>query len=108
MPAAAPLAPAFGLAFADLYDPAGLERLDGAFIPWLAVAEASLRGRFGAARAEPTPMSYKDEADLLIAVAPHLDRFIARLFAIEDEWQELVEGHHRLAPLFRAERKFVP
>ncbi len=40
-------------------------------------------------------------------MAPHLDRFVARLFAIEEEWQELVEGHHRLAPLFRVKRKFV-
>ena len=107
MPAAAPLAPAFGLTFEDFYDPAGLERLDGEFIRWLEDADPDLQGRFVAARADPSAMSYKDEADLLIAVAPHLDRFIARLFAIEDEWQDLVEGHHRLAPLFRVKRKFV-
>src|SRR6185369_7306018 len=58
-------------------------------------------------RGEPDALPYKEEADLLIAVAPHLDAFIARLFGIEDEWVELVESHHRLAPLFRVKRKFV-
>ncbi len=67
----------------------------------------SSAGRWLAARADPAALEYKAEAELLIAVAPHLDRFVARLFAIEEEWQELVEGHHRLAPLFRVKRKFV-
>jgi hypothetical protein len=42
-----------------------------------------------------------------MAVAPHLDRFVAKLFRIEEEWQDLVDGHHALAPLFRVKRKFV-
>ena len=108
MPASpASLSLAFGLAFEDLYDPAGLERLDGEFTRALSEADAGLQGRFAAARANPGALAYKEEADLLIAVAPHLDRFIAKLFAIEDEWQDLVESHHRLAPLFRVKRKFV-
>jgi len=108
MPASpASLSLAFGLAFEDLYDPAGLARLDGEFVRALAGADAGLAARFAAARANPGALAYKDEADLLIAVAPHLDRFMAKLFGIEDEWQDLVEGHHRLAPLFRVKRKFV-
>ncbi len=108
MPASPPsLSLAFGLAFEDLYDPAGLERLDGEFVSALAEADAGLAARLAAARANPAALAYKEEADLLIAVAPHLDRFVARLFGIEEEWQDLVEGHHRLAPLFRVKRKFV-
>ena len=108
MSATAPaLSLAFGLAFEDLHDVSGLERLDGEFLRWLAAADGALHARFTAARADPPSLAYKDEADLLIAVAPHFDRFIAHLFAIEDEWQDLVEGHHRLAPLFRVKRKFV-
>jgi len=105
--ASAGLAPAFGFSFEDLHDPAALARLDGEFGRWLAAADDALQGRYAAARAQPASLAYKEEADLLIAVAPHLDRFIARLFGIEEEWQELVEGHHRLAPLFRVKRKFV-
>ncbi len=96
---------AFGLAFADLYSRDGLVRLDSAFLDALREADAALTGRFAEARS--TALPYKEEADLLIAVAPHLDRFVAKLFGIEEEWEELVEGHHRLAPLFRVKRKFV-
>ena len=108
MPAAhPPLALAFGLAFEDLYSRSGLERLDAEFMAALAAADCALRDRFEAARADPAKLATRDEAELLIAIAPHLDRFIAKLFAIEDEWQDLVESHHRLAPLFRVKRKFV-
>ena len=103
-----PLPPlAFGLAFADLYAREGLVRLDAAFLKWLADAEPALQERFAAARGRPAALEYKAEAELLIEVAPHLDRFVAKLFGIEDEWQELAESHHRLAPLFRVKRKFV-
>jgi NADPH-dependent glutamate synthase beta subunit-like oxidoreductase/NAD(P)H-flavin reductase len=108
MPAASlALTLAFGLAFEDLYDFAGLRRVDDEFRKWLEAADAALAAKFTAARSDPSALSHKQEADLLIAVAPHLDRFVAKLFAIEDEWQDLVESHHRLAPLFRVKRKFV-
>ena len=97
----------FGLAFEDLYDPAGLARVDREFAQWLRAEDAPLHARWEAARAQPGALAYKEEAELLIAVAPHLDRFVARLFGIEEAWMELVEGHHRLAPLFRVKRKFV-
>ncbi|HUL97644.1 MAG TPA: FAD-dependent oxidoreductase [Usitatibacter sp.] len=97
---------AFGLSFEDLYASSGLERVDAAFMRELEGADAALQGRFAQARKELS-LPVKDEAELLIAVAPHLDRFVAKLFGIEEEWQELVESHHRLAPLFRVKRKFV-
>jgi NADPH-dependent glutamate synthase beta subunit-like oxidoreductase/NAD(P)H-flavin reductase len=97
---------AFDLQFQDLYQRQGLERIDGHFLEELKAADAALCERLVAARADPS-LPYKDEAELLLAVAPHLDRFVARLFDIEEAWQELVESHHRLAPLFRVKRKFV-
>ncbi|HET7402703.1 MAG TPA: pyridine nucleotide-disulfide oxidoreductase [Usitatibacter sp.] len=107
MPAPSQLALAFGLAFEDLYRRDGLARIDAAFLDALRAADAALHDRLAGARAAPEALPYKEEAELLIAVAPHLDAFVARLFGIEDEWQELVESHHRLAPLFRVKRKFV-
>jgi NADPH-dependent glutamate synthase beta subunit-like oxidoreductase/NAD(P)H-flavin reductase len=104
---AASLTLAFGFAFEDLYDFAGLGRVDAEFLRVLAAADAALASRLESARADPSAPSYKDEADLLMAIAPHVDRFVAKLFAIEDEWRGLFEGHHALAPLFRAKRKFV-
>ncbi len=98
---------AFDFAFDDLYDREGLERLDARFRQSLAEADAALAGRYAAAREAPATLSYKEEAELLLAVAPHLDRFVAELFDIEADWDALVSGHRRLAPLFRVKRKFV-
>src|SRR5690242_18821973 len=106
-PAAPRLKLAFGLRFEDLYAPAGLERIDRAFASALAEADAALAERFAAARRDSSALPYKEEAELLIAAGPHVDRFFAQLFAIEEEWQDLVESHHELAPLFRVKRKFV-
>ena len=101
------LALAHGLAFEDLYRRAGLERIDAEFDAFLAAADAALHARYGAARRDPASLEYKAEAELLIAVAPHFDRFVANLFGIEEEWQRLVRSHHDLEPLFRVKRKFV-
>ncbi|HEX5128433.1 MAG TPA: pyridine nucleotide-disulfide oxidoreductase, partial [Usitatibacter sp.] len=107
-PASQPtLSLAHGLAFEDLYRRPGLERIDRAFDAFLAAAEAPLHARYVAARSAPDALEYKAEAELLIAVAPHFDRFVAGLFGIEDEWRRLVRSHHDLEPLFRVKRKFV-
>ncbi|HET7730214.1 MAG TPA: FAD-dependent oxidoreductase [Usitatibacter sp.] len=106
-PSAAPLHLAFGLAFEDLYDRPGLLRLDAEFIAALREADAALAERLLAARAAPHALAYKEEADLLMAVSPLVDRFIAKLFGIEEAWEDLHESHHALAPLFRVKRKFV-
>ncbi len=98
---------AHGLAFADLYRPAGLARLDGLFMDAHGAAEAELKVRLDAARADPESLGPKAEAELLIAIAPHLDRFVIDLFGIETEMATLVARHHALAPLYRCKRLFV-
>src|SRR4051812_40489397 len=107
MSASPALALGSGLAFEDLYRREGLQRIDHAFYGHLRESDAQLHQRYDDARKRHADLPYKEEADLLIAVGPHLDRFIATLFGIEEEWAELVESHHRLAPLFRVKRKFV-
>ncbi|TAN54790.1 MAG: pyridine nucleotide-disulfide oxidoreductase, partial [Betaproteobacteria bacterium] len=97
----------FGLDFKDLYDHAGLARLDAAFIAFLAEAEAPLAERLAAARAAPDALAAKTESDLLIDLSPHLDDFLARLFAIETEVQALAARHHNFAPLYSVKRLFV-
>ena len=72
-----------GLTFPDLYVRAGLMQLDAAFLRALAAADEALCGQLGAARADAAAISAKDESALLIALAPHLEDFIAELFGIE-------------------------
>ncbi len=97
--------PAFGIAFADLYEREGLARVDEAFLAFLGEADAPLRDRLLAARAQPP--AAKEESELLIAAAPHLEDFLARLFGIESEAAALAARHNELAPLYSVKRLFV-
>src|SRR5947209_13026632 len=72
----------FGLRFADLYDRDGLVRLDAAFVHFLKAAEAGLHDRLLAARAAPEQLTGKGHSDLIVALAPELEDFIAELFSI--------------------------
>ena len=95
----------FGIRFNDLYEREGLERIDAAFLGFLGQGDAALRDRLVAARANP-PVT-KEESDLLIAAAPHVEDFIAQLFGIEAEARALAAKHHELAPLYSVKRLFV-
>src|SRR3990172_4087812 len=98
---------AHGLAFADLYGADGLARIDGLFLAALAAADAELKDRLVAARARPEALPAKAESDLLLAVAPLLEDFLADLFGVGRELRALAARHHELAPLYRCKRLFV-
>jgi NADPH-dependent glutamate synthase beta subunit-like oxidoreductase/NAD(P)H-flavin reductase len=102
-----PLRLAHGLQLADLYDRDGLLRLDAAFIAHLAQAFPALADALQAARANPDTLAALQESELLIALAPHLDDFVAELFGIEAEVRALSAQHHALAPLYAVKRSFV-
>src|SRR4051794_9672502 len=95
----------FGLSFRDLYERDGLARLDAEFLQFIASVDAALLKRLQDARI--APLAGKAESDLLIALSPHLDDFLARLFGIESEAQALAARHHELAPLYSVKRLFV-
>ncbi len=101
------LQPGFGINFHDLYQRQGLLKLDAAFLKFLGEIDQPLRDRLVAARDKPAQLSATAESELLIALAPQLDDFLARLFGIEREWQVLAAQHHRLAPLYSVKRLFV-
>ena len=72
-----------GFGFDALYDRDSLVRLDGVFLDWLKQANAVVHDRLLTARGGPDALAYKDEADLLIALGPYLEDFIAGLFGVE-------------------------
>jgi len=98
---------AFGLDYAALYARQGLVRLDAAFFEFLGAVDPALRERLGAARKDPAALAPKVESDLLVALAPHVEDFLAHLFGIESEAQALAAQHHNLAPLYSVKRLFV-
>ncbi len=95
----------FGIGFNDLYERGGLLRVDAAFLAFVREVDASLHERLVAARAKP--LEGKTESDLLVALAPHVEDFLARLFGIEAEARALAERHNELAPLYSVKRLFV-
>ncbi len=93
-----------GLAFEDLYCRSGLLRLDALFLEGL---DAPLREALDAARASPGALEAKAESALILALAPKLEGFLARLFGIEAETAALAGRHTALAPVYRCKRLFV-
>ena len=87
----------YGLEFGDLYRLEGLSRLDEAFVGDLREHFPELAGRLVAARQDPASLPPKAESELIIAVSPHLEDFIAQLFGIEAELGALQSRHSVLA-----------
>ena len=96
-----------GLAFSDLYQRDGLVRLDAAFMAHLQAADVSLFNRLAAGRAKPGDLADKDESDLIVDIAPHVEDFVGALFGISAEVKALQEKHDALAPLYTVKRLFV-
>ncbi len=97
----------FEVHFADLYERAGLLKVDAAFLHELDACDAALRTRLTDARRDPAAIEAKQESQLLIDLAPHVDDFLGRLFGIRTEVSALAEQHQRLAPLYEVKRQFV-
>ncbi|MGH8189153.1 MAG: pyridine nucleotide-disulfide oxidoreductase, partial [Steroidobacteraceae bacterium] len=97
---------AFDFSFEDLYSQTGLARLDARFIDYLADVDAGLSDRLRAARSGAVPAG-KEHSELLLALAPHVEDFIVRLFGIETAADALRQDHSDLEPLFRVKRFFV-
>jgi NADPH-dependent glutamate synthase beta subunit-like oxidoreductase/NAD(P)H-flavin reductase len=98
---------AHGLAFRDLYRRDGLLRLDALFLEHLRAADPDLAARLLAGRATPDALAAREHSDLLVAVAPHVEDFIAELFDVRADVAALAARHHALAPLYSVKRLFV-
>jgi NADPH-dependent glutamate synthase beta subunit-like oxidoreductase/NAD(P)H-flavin reductase len=96
-----------GLRFADLYSRDGLVRLDAAFMAHLQAADASLFAMLATGRAAPEKLPAKDESDLIVDLAPHLEDFVAALFGIQSEVLAHQSQHDELSPLYTVKRLFV-
>jgi len=96
-----------GLAFADLYSAGGAARIDALFMAHLQATDTALATRLAAARASPDALERKAESELLIALGPHLEDFLAAIFGIEAHVRALQAKHHALAPLYAVKRLFV-
>jgi NADPH-dependent glutamate synthase beta subunit-like oxidoreductase/NAD(P)H-flavin reductase len=97
----------FGFSFAELAARDGLLRLDRIFLDHLQAEDGALHARLLAARAAPDTVAGPNESELVVALAPHLDAFVAMLFGIEAEALALARETHALDPIHACKRLFV-
>jgi len=81
----------YGLDFHALQTPAGLAKLDAMFIDELSRAAPALADQLRAYRQSDDTRSERQVSELLIAIAPHIEGFVGRLFGIEAELSQLRE-----------------
>ena len=96
----------FGFTFADLAHRDGLVRLDRLFVERLAESP-DLHARLLTARAAPDALDAKAEGDLVVALGPAVDQFVAALFAIAPQVNAIAASTLRLDPVHACKRLFV-
>ena len=91
--------------FADLHEPARLADLYARFVADVVATEPTVWDRWQAqATAPPGPV---DRSALLVAMAPHVSRFVARLFAVGPDAEVLAAATRAYDDLFRFKVDFV-
>ncbi|MHB8877430.1 MAG: FAD-dependent oxidoreductase, partial [Myxococcaceae bacterium] len=97
-----------GFDYPDLHHPRGLRRLAERFDAQLAQDDPALFAAFEAYRqAGGEGLTPPAKSELLVRVAEHLSRFVARLFGIGDEAAELARRLTGELPLFEFKKEFV-
>src|SRR5580692_3706909 len=105
MPNSESLSLKFGFSFDDLYRREGLVRIDAAFIDHLKIADAGLLQRLMDARANVS--TRKQQSELMVDLAAHVEDFVGELFDISSEVLALQTRHDALAPVYALKRKFI-
>jgi NADPH-dependent glutamate synthase beta subunit-like oxidoreductase/NAD(P)H-flavin reductase len=96
-----------GFSFEQLYTAGGTAAIDQAFIAHLAETDAELHNRLVTARADASALDAKEQSDLIVDAAPHVEDFIGKLFGISDEIAAMLARHNELAPIYTVKRLFV-
>ena len=97
-----------GFTYPDLYDPARLEALHGAFDAWFAEQGPDMHRRFDEyRRTQGAGMSPLQQSDALLAAAPFVGQFIGRLFRVEAELEEFRETVRASDPVWRFRKEFL-
>ena len=97
----------FGFSFEDLYRREGLVRLDAEFRRHLQAVNAPLLQRLLDVRENASSLDRKQQSDLIVELAPHVEDFIGELFGISAALRALQTKHHALAPIYALKRRFV-
>lgn len=97
----------FGFEYADLYNPHRLQDLSNTFHKFLEQENKEVFSEFEQYIHRKKEFSAIEEGNLLVAVAPHLSRFIAKLFNIEKEAGYYVERAQETKVIFQFKKEFM-
>src|SRR5687767_1389375 len=97
-----------GFTYADLYGPDRLRHLHDEFCRQTAEFDPALWAEWDAYRTAPDePRPAPVVSSLIVRMAPHVSRFVTRLFQVEMAAGEVRAHTHQLDPLFRFKSDFV-
>ena len=93
--------------FADLHQPERLADLHARFVADVRAVEPDLWERWEAHGRLPAALGPVERSALLVAMAPHVSRFVARLFSVGAEAEALAAATRAYDDLFRFKIDFV-
>ncbi|HEY8090320.1 MAG TPA: pyridine nucleotide-disulfide oxidoreductase, partial [Polyangiaceae bacterium] len=97
-----------GFLYADLYEPARLRELHERFDRWFAGESPEHHARFESYRAcKGDGMTPLARSEALLAAAPYVGHFVAKVFGVETEAQNFRQMVRRNDPLWRFKKDFA-
>ncbi len=96
-----------GFTFADLHRASRLKDLHDRFFEAVVQAEPDLAAQWAQHREVPEALSPAARGNLIVAMAPHLSRFVSRLFSVGAEAEALAAATKAYDDLFRFKIDFV-
>ncbi len=96
-----------GFSFADLHQPARLGDLYRHFVGEVTASEPELWAQWEQYRSVPESLGAVARGNLVVAMAPHLSRFVTRLFSVGSDAEALVAATRAYDVLFRFKIDFV-
>ena len=96
-----------GFTFADLHQPAKLRELYQRFVDQVKTAEPELWAEWQQYREVPESLSPIARGNIVVAMAPHVSRFVSALFSVGAEAAELAAATRAYDELFRFKIDFV-
>ena len=98
----------FGFIFKDLNSLSGLQKLDETFLQWIQEQDNELAAKLKGYRLIGSgTIDSIAHSEFFLQLAPFVDDFIAELFNIEKETQDLKKKHEKFDPIYECRRKFV-
>src|SRR5687768_3117539 len=96
-----------GFTFADLHHPARLRELYLRFVEQVTQTEPELWSQWEQYREVPESLSNIARSNLIVAMAPHVSRFVTALFGVGADAEALVAQTRAYDTLFRFKIDFV-